>query len=234
MDGEPLFLVWLHDTYSLRSAIPFPLRCTVLRTQPGRIWAGTLPYRHRHHLRVRTEVGRGSKKKRPTQKSTGSPGPRGEERRTHHRLVFLVVWEPAVIFLPPYSTKPGQTATPTQPSTSSQTFFCRTITESAPFCLMQLDISISLQHFYVCILAVFQVFFPKLFLQLARAAQNFHPAFQRACSPPSHFLSYVNLTTALSAPSIISIMKTVSITKARTDPWGISLTPVLKFTANHK
>lgn len=104
--------------------------------------------------------GQGIKKKRPTQKSTGSPGPRGEERRTHHRLVFLVVWEPAVIFLPPYSTKPGQTATPTQPSTSSQTFFCRTITESAPFCLMQLDISISLQHFYVCILAVFQVFFP--------------------------------------------------------------------------
>lgn len=93
--------------------------------------------------KVRTEAGRGSKEKLPTQQSRGSPGPRGEER-TCHRLVFLVVWEPAVIFLPPYSTKPGQTATPTQPNTSSQTFFCRNATESAPFCLMQLDISISL------------------------------------------------------------------------------------------
>lgn len=56
----------------------------------------------------------------------------------------LLVWEPPVNFLPPYSTKPGQTATPTQPNTSSQTFFCRTTTESASFCLMHLDISISL------------------------------------------------------------------------------------------
>lgn len=77
----------------------------------------------------------------------------------------------------------------------------------------------------------FGFFFPKPFLQLAWAALNFSPAFQGACSPPPCFLSYVNLITGLSAPSIISIMKTMSITKARTDPWGISLTPVLQFNS---
>lgn len=38
--------------------------------------------------RARTEAGRESKEKLPTQQSTGSSGARGEERRTCHRLVF--------------------------------------------------------------------------------------------------------------------------------------------------
>lgn len=162
--GNPCSLYACMTPTALRSATPFPLRCTVLHTwtRPGRIWAGTFPYSTVTSSRVKTEAGRGSKEKLPTQQSTGSPSSRGEERRTCHRF-SLLVWEPAVIFLPPYSTKPGQTATPTQPNTSLQTFFCRTTTESTPFCLMQQDISISLQHFYVCILAVFPSFFPDYF-----------------------------------------------------------------------
>lgn len=82
------------------------------------------------------------------------------------------------------------------------------------------------------LLSLYPGFFPsKPFLQLARATLNCNPALQGACSPPPCFLSYVNLITAFSAPSIISIMKTMSITKARTDPWGISLTPVLQFNS---
>lgn len=225
----PCMTVW-HLQSQVCNPFPSQMCCPAHGPGLGGFELGHFPTGLVTSSRVRTEAGRGSKEKLPTQQSTGSPGARGEKRRTWHRF-SLLIWEPAVIFLPPYSTKPGQTITPTQSNTSSQTTFCRTTTESAPSCLMQQDISISLQHFYVCILGNFSGVFPRLFLLLTRATQNSNLAFQRACIPPSHFLSYVKLTTALSAPSIISIMKTVSITKARTDPWGISLTPLLQFNS---
>lgn len=120
MDREALFFVWLYDTYGVRSATPFPLRCAVLHTwtRPGRIWAGTLPYRHGHQLQVRTEVGRGSKEKLPTQQSTGSPGARGE--RGVSQAGFLC-WSGNQLwfFFTTLFNKPGQTATPTPAHRSS-------------------------------------------------------------------------------------------------------------------
>lgn len=86
----------LYDSHSLRSTIPFSLRCAVLRTQirPRRSWDGALLHRHSRwscrvtSSRVGAEAGRGGKEKLPAQQSTGSPAPRGQESRTCCRLVF--------------------------------------------------------------------------------------------------------------------------------------------------
>lgn len=53
----------------------------------GRFDLGHFPTGMVTSSRVRTEAGRGTKEKLPTQQSTGSPGARGEERRICHRLV---------------------------------------------------------------------------------------------------------------------------------------------------
>lgn len=181
--------------------------------------------------RVRTEVGRGSKEKLPPQQSSGSPGARGEERRACHRLVFSGGLGASCDF---FTTLFNQT----RPNCNSNTAQHQ-LTDL--LLLNHYWVSPILSHatayFYLSIALLclysgcFSGFFPRQFLLLARAAQNFNLAFQGACSLPSYFLSYVNLTVALSAPSVISIMKTVSITKARTEPWGISLTPVFQFNS---
>lgn len=142
----------------------------------------------------------------------------------------LLAWEPAVIFYHPIQPNQAKLLLQHSPTTVHRP-------SSVEPQLSQLH-SVSYNWVFLSpystsmfVSWLFLRFFSQTIPLLARAAQNFNPAFQGACSPPSHFLFYVNLTTPLSTPSVISIMKTVSITKARTDPWGISLTPVLQFNS---
>lgn len=68
----------------------------------------------------------------------------------------LLAWEPAVIFLPPYPTKPGQTATPTVHRPSSVEPLLSQL-HSVSYNWIFLS---PYKHFYVCILAVSPFFFP--------------------------------------------------------------------------
>lgn len=112
----PRMMLVLGGELTLQSLYSQP-RCPASTDQvwEQRSW-GSFPCQGRDaSSRVGAQACRGGRAKPPAQHSPSSTAPRGEERRTHWRLVSSGGLGASCNFLTPYSTKPGLTTCSTAP-----------------------------------------------------------------------------------------------------------------------